>query len=190
MMKGRVGLSQGFTLVFVRSDQVQHKTGICYQAQIQTGYIATKDQSLTAPPHFSSQFPQQFLSVGPFTMSYQLKYSQQTKPEAITLAKCAADGRQAVVTTAVYFRDTCCFNMCHGFVIRDKVGTKCVTSCEWYWEKVVTLWNSMLFFKFQWSLYVPLGLTFTILRSAHTAVFMCFVWISEQTAIISLYNIN
>jgi len=24
----------------------------------------------------------------------------------------------------------------------------------------------------------------------HTAVFMCFLWISEQTAIISLYNIN
>jgi len=38
----------------------------------------------------------------------------------------------------------------------------------------------------QWSLYVPPGLTFTILRSAHTGVFMCFVWISEQTAIISL----
>ena len=33
-------------------------------------------------------------------------------------------------------------------------------------------------------------LTFTILRSAHTAVFMCFVWISEQTVIISLYSIN
>jgi len=30
----------------------------------------------------------------------------------------------------------------------------------------------------------------TILRSAHTAVFMCFVWISEQTAIISLYSVN
>ena len=29
-----------------------------------------------------------------------------------------------------------------------------------------------------------------ILRSAHTAVFMCFVWIWEQTAIISLYNID
>ena len=27
-------------------------------------------------------------------------------------------------------------------------------------------------------------------RSAHTAVFICFVWISEQTAIISLYNID
>ena len=34
------------------------------------------------------------------------------------------------------------------------------------------------------------SLTFKILRSAHTAVFMCFVSISEQTAIISLYNIN
>ena len=57
----------------------------------------------------------------------------------------------------------------------------------------------------QWSLYVrPTGrymyravvtictasLTFTILRSAHIAVFMCFVWISEKTAIISLYNTN
>ena len=57
----------------------------------------------------------------------------------------------------------------------------------------------------QWSLYVPhsghymyrtavtictTSSTFTILRSAPTAVFMCFVWISEQTAIISLYNIN
>ena len=29
-----------------------------------------------------------------------------------------------------------------------------------------------------------------LLRSAHTAVFMCFVWIWEQTAIISLYSIN
>jgi hypothetical protein len=29
-----------------------------------------------------------------------------------------------------------------------------------------------------------------LLRSAHTAVFMFFVWISEQTAIIFLYNIN
>jgi hypothetical protein len=26
--------------------------------------------------------------------------------------------------------------------------------------------------------------------SAHTVYFMCFVWISEQTAIISLYSIN
>jgi len=32
--------------------------------------------------------------------------------------------------------------------------------------------------------------TFCILRSAHTTVFMCFVWIWEQTAIISLYSID
>jgi len=50
--------------------------------------------------------------------------------------------------------------------------------------------SARLFFKAQWSLYVPPSLTFTTLRSAHTAVFMCFVWISEQTAIISLYNIK
>ena len=45
-------------------------------------------------------------------------------------------------------------------------------------------------FKPQWSLYAPPALTLTIPRSAHTAVFMCFVWISEQTAIIYLYSIN
>ena len=37
---------------------------------------------------------------------------------------------------------------------------------------------------------VRTGSLYIILRSAHTAVFICFVWISEQTAIISLYNIN
>ena len=42
----------------------------------------------------------------------------------------------------------------------------------------------------RWSLYVPPVSHPTTLRSAHTAVFVCFVWISEQTAIISLYNIN
>ena len=34
------------------------------------------------------------------------------------------------------------------------------------------------------------GLTLNFLRSAHTVYLMCFVWISEQTAIISLYSIN
>jgi len=41
----------------------------------------------------------------------------------------------------------------------------------------------------QWSLYVPPGVTLAILRFAHT-VCLCFKWISEQTAIISLYSIN
>jgi hypothetical protein len=34
------------------------------------------------------------------------------------------------------------------------------------------------------------SIAYVILRSAPHSVFMCFVWISEQTAIISLYNIN
>ena len=37
---------------------------------------------------------------------------------------------------------------------------------------------------------VRTGSLYVIPRFAHTAVFMCFVWLSEQTAIISLYNIN
>jgi len=31
---------------------------------------------------------------------------------------------------------------------------------------------------------------FYVLSTQPHSVFMCFVWISEQTAIISLYNIN
>ena len=42
----------------------------------------------------------------------------------------------------------------------------------------------------QWSLYVPPGLTFTNSTFSPHTVFMSFVWISEQTAIISLYSIN
>jgi hypothetical protein len=38
--------------------------------------------------------------------------------------------------------------------------------------------------------YVPHSLTFTNSAFCPHSVFMCFVWISEQTAIISLYNIN
>ena len=37
---------------------------------------------------------------------------------------------------------------------------------------------------------VRTGSLYIIPRSAHTAVFICFVWISEQTAFISPYNIN
>jgi len=44
--------------------------------------------------------------------------------------------------------------------------------------------------KAQWSLSVPPVQHSQILRSAHTSVFICFVWISEETAIISLYNNN
>ena len=42
----------------------------------------------------------------------------------------------------------------------------------------------------QWLLYVPPGLTFTKPMFCPHSAFMCFVWIWEQTAIISLYSIN
>jgi len=49
----------------------------------------------------------------------------------------------------------------------------------------------------QWSLYVPhnghymyASLTFSNTMFCPHSVFMCFVWISEQTAIISLYSIK
>jgi hypothetical protein len=45
-------------------------------------------------------------------------------------------------------------------------------------------------FKAQWLLYVPPGLAFTNSTFCPHSEFMCFVWISEQTAIISLYGIN
>ena len=42
----------------------------------------------------------------------------------------------------------------------------------------------------QHSLYVPPGLTFSNSTFCPYSVFMCFVWIWEQTAIISIYSIN
>jgi hypothetical protein len=44
--------------------------------------------------------------------------------------------------------------------------------------------------KAQWSLYVPLGLTFKISTFCPYSLFMSSVWISKQTAIIFLYRIN
>jgi len=45
-------------------------------------------------------------------------------------------------------------------------------------------------YKAQWSLYAPPELTFTNSTFCPHTVFMCFVWISEQTAIIFLHGIN
>jgi hypothetical protein len=47
-----------------------------------------------------------------------------------------------------------------------------------------------LFYFTLWLLYVPPGLTFTNSTFCPHSVFVCFVWISEQTAIISPYSIN
>jgi hypothetical protein len=45
-------------------------------------------------------------------------------------------------------------------------------------------------FTAQWLLYIPPGVTLTNSTFCPHRVFMCFVWISEQTAIIFLYRIN
>jgi hypothetical protein len=45
-------------------------------------------------------------------------------------------------------------------------------------------------FTARYGLYIPPGLTFTNSTFCPHGVFMCFVWISEQTAIISLCSIN
>jgi len=45
-------------------------------------------------------------------------------------------------------------------------------------------------FKTQWSLCIPLGLKVHNSTFRPHSVFMCFVWIWDQTAIISIYNIN
>ena len=86
-----------------------------------------------------------------------------------------------------------------------------VTICTAQWSLYVP--HSGHYMYLQWSLYVPTVVTtctaqwspyvphsghymyhqFNIQQPhvlPHTAVFMCFVWISEQTAIISLYSIN
>jgi hypothetical protein len=45
-------------------------------------------------------------------------------------------------------------------------------------------------FKMQWLLYLPTGLTFRGCTVWPQSEFMCRMWMSEQTAIISLYSIN
>jgi hypothetical protein len=57
-------------------------------------------------------------------------------------------------------------------------------SCHCMYRTVVTVCTA------QWSLYVPRDSSFSNSTFCPHTVFMCFVWISEQTAIISLYSIN
>jgi hypothetical protein len=59
------------------------------------------------------------------------------------------------------------------------------------WRKQLPKWSPVLTIcTAQWSLYLPPILTFNNSAFCPHSVFMCFVWIWEQTAIISLYNIN
>jgi hypothetical protein len=71
-------------------------------------------------------------------------------------------------------------------------------SGHYMYRTVVTICNASDHYMYRhWSLYVPrmvtictTSLTFNNSTFCPHSEFMCFVWISEQTAIISLYNIN
>jgi hypothetical protein len=60
------------------------------------------------------------------------------------------------------------------------------TNQNWYGR----LWRRDEPLKANWLLYVPPGLTFTNSTFCPHSVFVCFVWIWKQTAIISLYIIK
>ena len=60
--------------------------------------------------------------------------------------------------------------------LHSPVVTICTASGHYMYRTVVTISTT--------------SLTFSNSTFSPHSVFMCFVWISEQTAIISLYNIN
>ena len=96
----------------------------------------------------------------------------------------------AVSTGYLY---TARFNIKQFYVLPHTAVFMCFV---WIWEQtaIISLYNFnwLVFINETESVYcaVRTGYLYTILRSASHTVFMCFVWISEQTAIISLYNIN
>jgi hypothetical protein len=67
---------------------------------------------------------------------------------------------------------------------------------HWLPQSHVIKWILLYFYNYlkpckaQWSLYVPSCLTFRNSTFCSHSVFMCFVWICEKTAIISLDSIN
>jgi hypothetical protein len=67
----------------------------------------------------------------------------------------------------------------------------CLKQC-WYFVSVVTTGSSRVnsVRPSVYFMYVPPGVTVENSTFCPRSVFMCFVWISEQTAIISLYNIK
>ena len=66
--------------------------------------------------------------------------------------------------------------------------SRTVINC--YWNTAVNIHTICLNIEIHWLLNVPYAVTLNYTTFCPHSVFMCFVWISEQTAIISLYNIN
>jgi len=83
------------------------------------------------------------------------------------------------------------------FIYNSTFGPHSVFMCfVWIWEQtaIISLYsiNWLVFITETECVYcaVRTGSLCINLRSAHTGLFMCCVWIWEQTAIISLYSIN
>ena len=74
--------------------------------------------------------------------------------------------------------------------LRRVKNVKIPTHRVWNPDRVVAAVPRIRLFKAHWLLYVPPRLTLKNSTFCPHSVFMCFVWISEQTAIISLYSIN
>jgi len=72
------------------------------------------------------------------------------------------------------------FTLCVGLCYPELVPLSEAASCNILYKP----------FKVQWVLYVPPGLTFRNSTFCPHCVYMCSAWITEQTAIISLYSIN
>ena len=75
------------------------------------------------------------------------------------------------------------------------VASHFFTACffVWKWLSGVKVWMCSVYrwtVCSQWLLCAPPGSALSNSTFCPHSVFMCFVWISEQTAIISLYNIN
>jgi hypothetical protein len=92
---------------------------------------------------------------------------------------------------------TCCFFLYYTDVMNSQSAFLCLKHsplwqmCNKVQVKVIRVILCVEWaIRAQWLLYVPPGLTFPNSTFCPHSVFMCFVWISEQTAIISLYSIN
>ena len=98
--------------------------------------------------------------------------------------------------TVTPLRDTCfdqCFAQCSLFCIGQYIPgpwlLPSILCIIWFDILADSSLNCSYSTKAQWLLHVLPGLTFTNFMFCPHSIFMCFLWISEQTAVISLYSI-
>ena len=77
-----------------------------------------------------------------------------------------------------------------GSLVRPSDSCSLQTYCSRHFIISLYTETSLKLKKDVWLRYVQTGLSFKISTFCPHSVFMCFVWVWEQTAIISLYSIN